>query len=97
MIGKEMIKKHLLTCSVTLVLVLISELNIFGTTIIEKTAKAATLSPRTSDFIFLKSTKAVAYNFANEALPVNDARVTRKLKTWASKVKLKFMVPGYII
>ncbi|GGB16534.1 hypothetical protein ABIC74_002894 [Mucilaginibacter rubeus] len=79
MIGKEMIKKHLLTCSVTLVLVLISELNIFGTTIIEKAAKAATLSARTSDFIFLKSSKAVAYNFANEALPVNDARVTRKL------------------
>jgi membrane-bound lytic murein transglycosylase D len=79
MIGKEMIKKHLLTCSVTLVLVLISELNIFGKIITDKGAKAASLSPRTSNFIFIKSTKAVAYNFANEALPVNDARVTRKL------------------
>ncbi|HEY9197152.1 MAG TPA: lytic transglycosylase domain-containing protein [Mucilaginibacter sp.] len=78
MIKKEMIKKHLLTCSVTLVLVLISMLNIFSTTITEKGAKSARLSHRTSDFIFIKS-NAAAYNFADEALPVNDARVARKL------------------
>ncbi|MDB5147863.1 MAG: Transglycosylase protein, partial [Mucilaginibacter sp.] len=41
-----MIKKHLLTCSVTLVLVLISMLNIFGKIDTEKGAKATTLSPR---------------------------------------------------
>jgi membrane-bound lytic murein transglycosylase D len=79
MIKKEMIKKHLLTCSVTLVLVLISMLNIYSTTIADnKAAKPVKLSHRTSKFIFIKST-AVAYNFADEALPVNDARVTSKL------------------
>jgi membrane-bound lytic murein transglycosylase D len=78
MIKKEMIKKHLLTCSVTLVLVLISKLNIFSTTITEKVAKPEKLGDRTSKFIFVKST-AAAYNFADEALPVNDARVTFKL------------------
>src|ERR1700754_3140129 len=78
MIKKEMIKKHLLTCSVMLVLVLISRLNIFSTTITEKVVKTENLGNRTSKFIFIKST-ANAYNFANEALPLNDARVTRKL------------------
>lgn len=75
-----MIKKHLLTCSVMLVLVLISKLNIFSTTITEKVANNGNISHWTSKFIFLKS-NANAYSFANEALPVNDARVTRKLKT----------------
>src|SRR4051812_16739958 len=79
MIKKEMIKKHLLTCSVMLVLVLISKLNIYSTTIAEKVAKPAILSHRTSNFIFIKSNAATGYSFANEALPVNDARVTRKL------------------
>lgn len=74
-----MIKKHLLTCSVMLVLVLISMLNIFGTTITETVAKPDKLSHRTSKFIFIKSNTAAGYSFANEALPVNDARVTRKL------------------
>jgi hypothetical protein len=78
MIKKEMIKKHLLTCSVMLVLVLISKLNIFSTTIAETVAKPAKLSHRNSNFIFIKSASA-AFNFADEALPVNDARVTRKL------------------
>ena len=73
-----MIKKHLLTCSVMLVLVLISMLNIFSTTITEKVVKTENTGSRTSKFIFIKST-ANAYNFANEALPLNDARVTRKL------------------
>jgi membrane-bound lytic murein transglycosylase D len=78
MIKKEMIKKHLLTCSVMLVLVLISLLNIYGTTIDASSAKPARSSNRTSKFIFVKS-NAAAYNFADEALPVNDARVTFKL------------------
>jgi len=79
MIKKEMIKKHLFTCSVMLVLVLISKLNIFSTTINEKVVSTGDISHRNSKFIFIKS-NANAYNFANEALPVNDARVTRKLK-----------------
>jgi hypothetical protein len=71
-----------------LVLVLISTLNIFSTTITETVAKTGDLSHRTSKFIFIKS-NANAYNFANEALPVNDARVTRKLKHSLNQHKFK--------
>jgi membrane-bound lytic murein transglycosylase MltF len=78
MIKKEMIKKHLITCSVMPVLVLISMLNIFSTTVNDDVEKPEILGHRTSNFIFIKS-NANAYNFADEALPVNDARVTRKL------------------
>jgi hypothetical protein len=88
MIKKEMIKKHLLTCSVILVLALISKLNIYGTTITETVAKPAKLSHRTSKFIFIKST-AAAYSFADEALPVNDARVTKKLNKSLSQHSFK--------
>ncbi|MEO3405198.1 transglycosylase SLT domain-containing protein [Mucilaginibacter sp. CAU 1740] len=79
MIRKEMIKKHLLTRSVMLVLVLISMLNIYGTTNTKTGAKPLPLSLRTSKFIFIASKRAVAYNFASEALPVNDAKVNYKL------------------
>ncbi len=79
MIRKEMIKKHLLTRSVMLVLVLISMLNIYGTTNTETGTKPLPLSLRTSKFIFISSKRAVAYNFASEALPVNDAKVNYKL------------------
>ncbi|SEO07860.1 lytic transglycosylase domain-containing protein [Mucilaginibacter sp. AW1-7] len=88
MIKKEMIKKHLLTCSVILVLALISKLNIYSTTIAETVAKPAKLSHRTSKFIFIKST-AATYSFADEALPVNDARVTKKLNKSLSQHSFK--------
>lgn len=88
MIKKKMIKKHLLTCSVMLVLVLISMLNIFGTTFTEKLVKSENVGKRTTKFIFIKST-ANAYNFANEALPLNDARVTRKLNVSLRKHSFK--------
>jgi membrane-bound lytic murein transglycosylase MltF len=61
------------------VLVLISMLNIFSTTVNDDVEKPEILGRRTSNFIFIKS-NANAYNFANEAIPANDARVTRKLK-----------------
>jgi membrane-bound lytic murein transglycosylase D len=84
----EMTKKHLITCSVILVLVIISRLNIFSTEPVF-TAKAATYT--SSDLIFSKPAKEAedAYSFANEALPVNDKRVDFKLRKSIAKHRYK--------
>lgn len=71
-----MIKKHLLTCSVIFVLAIISMLNIYSTTL----KKPALKSRPTPNFIFINNAVVPRYNFANEALPVNDAAVNRKLR-----------------
>jgi membrane-bound lytic murein transglycosylase D len=75
----EMTKKHLITCSVIVVLVIISRLNIFST---EPVFTAKTLVFMPTGFVFNKPVidAPVAYNFANEALPVNDRKVNFKLK-----------------
>ncbi len=71
-----MIKKHLLTCSVMLVLAIIFTLNICSTTVM-KPAKESHLISR---FIFTNNDAAPDYSFANEALPVHDASVNRKMR-----------------
>jgi len=72
-------KKHLITCSVILVLVIVSRLNIFST-IPTYPAKNITLTT-TPEVLFNKPEEAEdGYNFANEALPLNDAKVNSKLK-----------------
>ena len=71
-----MIKKHLLTCSVILVVAVIFELNICSTTDMIP-AKKSTL---TSKFIFTNNAAATTFSFANEALPVNNADVNRKMR-----------------
>jgi membrane-bound lytic murein transglycosylase D len=76
MIKKGMIKKHLLTCSVIFVLVFISGLTICKTPI----PKLKSVSLRTTKFIFTKDLTANDFSFANEALPVNDDRVNRKMQ-----------------
>lgn len=74
-----MTKRHLITCSVIVLLVIISVFNICGTKAVPTVAKTAKLSPRISTFIY-KNTDAInEYSFANEAVPVRDAGVTRKL------------------
>ena len=74
---KKMIKKHLITCSVIVVMVVIFKLNICSTTPVE-TAKT---NQPTSTFIFTHNDDSpAAYSFANEALPVNNESVNRKLK-----------------
>jgi membrane-bound lytic murein transglycosylase D len=73
---KKMIKKHLITCSVILVLAVIFKLNIYSTTVLKPSKE----SHLTSKFIFTKSDAAPGYSFANEALPVNNASVDRKMK-----------------
>jgi membrane-bound lytic murein transglycosylase D len=72
---KKMINKHLITCSVILVLAVIFKLNICSTSVPKTGAK---ISPRISNLSLTITDNANDYSFANEALPVNNA-VYRKV------------------
>jgi len=73
---KKMMKKHLLTCSVILVLAIIFTLNICSITV----KKPAKTSRPSANLIYTNNAAATGYSFANEALPVNDATVNRKMR-----------------
>jgi len=75
-----MTKKHLITCSVMVVMVIISALNIYSTKANIRVKKSVKLSPRISKFIFNNIDAVNDFSFANEALPVNDATVNRRLQ-----------------
>lgn len=74
----EMTKKHLITCSVIFVLVIISRINIFSTIPV---FTVNTASINNSNLLYTKPAPAAEteYSFASEALPVNDKRVNLKL------------------
>jgi len=83
-----MTKKHLITCSVMAVLVIISTLNICSVpapdiaaepvkTPVEKTPVADMMPPK---FVLKNTLAEEVYSFANETLPVKDAYVQRKLQ-----------------
>ncbi len=74
-----MTKRHPITCSVIVLLVIISALNIYGTKAVPTVSKTAVLSPRISTFIYKNNDAVNDYSFANEAIPIKDAGVTRKL------------------
>ncbi|WP_261382211.1 lytic transglycosylase domain-containing protein [Mucilaginibacter achroorhodeus] len=86
---KEMTKKHLITCSVIVVMVIISALNIFSTTPVMPAAKHIVLVP--ANLLFSKPAEAeeAAYNFADEALPLDDKKVDFKLKKSIAKHRYK--------
>jgi membrane-bound lytic murein transglycosylase D len=73
---KRMIKKHLFTCSVMLVMAVIFKLNICSISV----NTGAIKSTYGSKFIFLNNDDAATYSFANEALPINNAKVSRKMR-----------------
>src|ERR1700748_138313 len=80
-----MIKKHLITCSVILVLFIVSELFICSTSIKRKAVSVTTIeNTGSSIFIprFVKYSKDVndEINFADESIPANNKRVNHKLK-----------------
>jgi membrane-bound lytic murein transglycosylase D len=87
---KEMTKKHLITCSVMVVLVIISTLNICSVKGNKKEVKMAVKRPlldtvpattlEISKFVPKIIIPANDYSFANEALPINDAAVKRRLQ-----------------
>jgi membrane-bound lytic murein transglycosylase D len=80
----EMIKKHLITCSVIFVLVVISRFT-FSNAAVSKPAPATVTNHVNSRYIFTKNTAENDLNFADEAIPVNDKRVDRKMKTTLQK------------
>ncbi|WP_260146940.1 lytic transglycosylase domain-containing protein [Mucilaginibacter gotjawali] len=88
MIKKEMTKKHLITCSVIIVLVIISTLNIYSAmgskTVVEPAVKPVINVPalafKTVNFVPKSIAAENDFSFANEALPINDASVKRKLQ-----------------
>jgi len=73
---KEMIKKHLLTCSVMCVLAFISGLFICGKTDTKKVAR----NTAEYKFIYAKNDLSNDYSFADEAMPVNDKTINRKMR-----------------
>jgi len=77
MIGKEMMKKHLIMCSVTCVLVFISGLVVSADPRVKKTSKRHA----EYKFIYAKNDISGDFSFAEEAIPVNDRRINRKLGT----------------
>lgn len=82
-----MTKKHVITCSVMAVLVIISTLNICsvpGGKIAAEPVKNRAEKPSAAlftrpEFVFKNAAAADEYSFANEILPTNDAAVKRKL------------------
>jgi hypothetical protein len=78
-----MIKKHLITCSVILVLFIVSQLFICSTSIKRKAVSVNTIAGSTSSvsrFITYNKDANSDINFADESIPVNNLRVNRKLK-----------------
>jgi len=63
-----------------LVMVIISGLNIYPAQAAIRIEKSVKLSQRISKFIFKNPETTNDFSFANEAVPMNDARVTRKLQ-----------------
>ena len=80
-----MINKHLITCSVILVMAIIFALNICSTTTTKKSTKSATKSHHISGLIFVNNDAANYYSFADEALPRNNAKVDRKMRLTLKK------------
>jgi membrane-bound lytic murein transglycosylase D len=91
---KEMTKKHFITCSVMVVLVIISAFNICSTKAVPPVKKTSKLSPRPpvarSKFIF-KNTDENDFSFANEALPINDASVNKAMQRSLTKHSFKYV------
>lgn len=78
-----MTKNYLITRSVMFVMVIISALNIYSTKggkngFINE-VKSVKTSPLVSRFIFKNTDETDGYSFANEALPINDAGIDRKM------------------
>jgi len=81
----QSLKKHLKPCVVILLLVVFSALNFYGTKSTAAAMGSVMLRPYLSKFILktpiVKNTEtANDYTFAEEAVPVNNTRVSQKLQ-----------------
>jgi len=94
-----MTKKHLITCSVMAVLVIISTLNICSVKVSKNTEQTVVKLVDTVPAQLFKPTKFITkntedlpdYSFANEALPVNDASVRRRLRVSLQKHNYRYV------
>ncbi len=71
-----MIRKRLITCSVMLVMVVISGLFIFS----KDDVKTMPKIPVKGRFIYANNEVSNDFRFANEAIPANNARINKKLR-----------------
>jgi membrane-bound lytic murein transglycosylase D len=89
---KEMTKRHSITCSVMVLLVILSAFNICGAKALPRAKKSVKLNSRPKinglKFIYTNTDSEIDYSFANEALPIHEASVERKIRT--SLVKHNF-------
>src|ERR1700749_212544 len=97
---KEMTKRHIVTCSVIVLLVIISAFTVCGTkavpTATKSNAKAVVnvkktvaAVPRILTFIYKPADAESDFTFANAAIPLKDAGVTRKLMLSLKKHSFK--------
>lgn len=88
-----MIKKHLVTCSVIVVLVIIFSINIFSTQPVKTVAKnvpqLVTYTPPPDLFVKDKAEPEADFSFANETLPVDNKRVNFKMYRSLQKSRYK--------
>ncbi|MBK0377818.1 lytic transglycosylase domain-containing protein [Mucilaginibacter sp. SD-g] len=85
-------KKHLITCSVIFVLVIISRLNIFSTTAANPAKQVRYVAPElvnTQPLVEPVVENHPDFNFANEAVPTDIAKVDTKLKKSLKKHRYK--------
>jgi membrane-bound lytic murein transglycosylase D len=75
-----MTKKHLLTCSVILVISIISGLNIFGRNIKKNKKPTRQSSVGYANLVFMNGGSFNDFSFANEALPIQNSKVNHKLQ-----------------
>jgi len=84
-----MTRKRLITCSVIVVMVIISGLNVYGTRTHKKGRKTVKSRPHISTIIFKNADAENDYSFANEALPIDEPRVNRRLQRSLRKHNFK--------
>lgn len=86
-----MTKRHLITCSVMVLMVIISALNIYSINPRKTVKKPVNASPRISKYLFENPDAVNAFSFANETLPVSDASVNKRLNRSLLKHNFKYV------
>jgi membrane-bound lytic murein transglycosylase D len=91
---KEITKRHLITCSVIVLLVIISAVNICSTeasATVKKSVKPCAPPPVFKSKFIYNNSDENDFSFANEALPVNNARVQKALQHSLKRHSFKYV------
>ncbi|MDP9047134.1 MAG: lytic transglycosylase domain-containing protein [Bacteroidota bacterium] len=78
--NKKLITEHLFSCSVIVLLVIFSALNICGTKTRRSHENPLKFKAHSSKFLFKTIEPKEDYSFADEALPLHNASVNRKMQ-----------------